>query len=380
MNQKASDGSGGSPFKGFDLPELLDKASKVNSIYAVAALAIVAVIALVVFGLAKLTVLTFDSNQALILAVVLLLALVAIVLSVAWRQVTTQSQGTGLTGIDKAAVVIAPELRPPNRDKRGILLDLSHRQSEWSRSRPSVFKLSTPTYLYRVVPAQEDQKWDIIDIADSKQITEQNLRPWPGLILGLPYHSQLTDFACDEIVRWVHEGGRLALLGYELGDRHHESNLNKLADRFGIRFNSDIVAPPGWSGGKPYGSQVVIEVDQSASPFEGVQSLCLRNVCTLSHEPGATVLAHVGRNTLCRLTAQAGLYDSAGWLRGGNQEFEMIEQASWIPLMTTAPKGLVGEGEVLALGTWDVVGSADGFEADNKRFLSEILSWLTSRQ
>ena len=72
------------------------------------------------------------------------------------------------------------------------------------------------------------------------------------------------------------------------------------------------------------------------------------------------------------------MYTSQGLMRGGDQSFDRIDQAAWVAVIGTAPAGLAGQDQVLAVGIWDVVGGPDGFAADNKRFLANMMSWLTS--
>ena len=102
----------------------------------------------------------------------------------------------------------------------------------------------------------------------------------------------------DGIHDWVQSGGRLLLLGFELGDPHHRSNLGDLARLFGINFNIDIVGDPNSLikvsvGGqelidKPYEDPVVFAVPTGSTyALTGeLPSIRLRNVQTIGVYPG----------------------------------------------------------------------------------------------
>jgi hypothetical protein len=63
-----------------------------------------------------------------------------------------------------------------------------------------------------------------------------------GLVVGNPWRTKITREAISVVVEWVRAGGRLLLLGFELGDRHHGGNLAELSRFFGIDPRSDIAA------------------------------------------------------------------------------------------------------------------------------------------
>jgi hypothetical protein len=267
----------------------------------------------------------------------------------------------------------------PEQNKPGILIDLSHGQEKWQSG--SIFELAEDTVIRMVVPAPQEIPWDLEAVPDWEQLCSDDLARWRGLLVGIPYHQRIDDRVREAVVRWVRQGGRLALLGFELSDRHHEANLNALAGEFGLRFNTDIVAPKGWkpANAKPYDTPVEFK-DVNAgqhSLLQGIEHLRLQNLCTLTIDPGAQVLLTVGDHGIAWMTPETARYTD-GALKSGLQEFEVIDEASWVPLIAEAPAGLTGAGKVLAIGTWDLLGSSYRLteDTDNLHFVRNLLAWL----
>jgi hypothetical protein len=277
-----------------------------------------------------------------------------------------------------AAKAPVSSLGAPARGKLGILVDLSHGQAEWGKD--AIFSAAKGQLARMLVQPPKEPPWDLREIRDRRHHDAGALNAWSGLLLGIPNHERIEDSTRREIVNWVRGGGRLVLLGFELGERHHETNLNELAGEFGLRFNSDIAAPASWlPPGKPYSEPVDFTQIQSTHPvMKGVNSLRLSNLCTLTVEPGADILLPLGKNSLCRLGREGVKYTSQGWLRGGRQVFEVIANADWVPVIAEAPAGLTGQGKVLAVGTWEIFGSGYDFPAgfDNCCFIENMFNWL----
>ncbi len=183
----------------------------------------------------------------------------------------------------------------------------------------------------------------------------------------------------DTIAKWVRDGNRLLILGYELGERHHHTNVNRLAEEFGLRFNSDIVAPRGHDpAGKPYGKEVDFRIaDSKDHPvLEGVDRLCMKNVCTLTVEPGSSTLVRIGGNGVSR---ESSPNYTDGWTSSGSPRFELLKFPEWFPVMAEAPIGLTGKGRVIAIGTWDFFGSDNYYKShDNYLFAHNLMKWLSA--
>lgn len=271
----------------------------------------------------------------------------------------------------------------PAPGKVGILIDLSHQQDRWRSV--SIFALSPgkSDLISLVVPPPSDLVWDIQEIKDTERFTVEYLRNWRSLIFGIPWHTVISQRVCDVISRWVYQGGRLILTGYELGERHHRTNLNVLTDRaFGIRFNSDIVAPSGWSPltSKPYGKEIIFDRINSAKHpiLKDVKKLCMRNICTLTVEPSSSAILTVGTNGVSR-EVDANYTD--GWTSSGTQHFELITGADRVPVIAEASRGLCGKGRVIAIGTWDFFSAEQCFkDSDNYTFVKNLLEWSVERK
>ena len=275
-----------------------------------------------------------------------------------------------------------PEPVEPPTKPNGILFDLSHNQDKWSRqdSIYSLFDLpaAPDKYLTMIDPAgnlTEHVAFHILD--DSAQFSAPGLERWCGLVLAMPYKIVMAPDTIKSISDWVHNGGHLVLLGYELGERHHGTYFNPLTDHyFGLRFNSDIVAPADWTTGKPYGSPIIFEEIHSSDPLlVNVNTLCMRNVCTLTVEPGAKCILPLGNNRLSRPTVMT---YTDGFTSQGLSEFETISAGvSQIPVIAEAPISLCGKGKVVAIGTWDFFGPDDCFKnSHNMQFMRNLLDWL----
>ncbi len=279
----------------------------------------------------------------------------------------------------KAAPVALGEPAP---DKAGLLVDLSHGQGEWDYGAGSIFRVTNGPLLSMLPTDTETSAWEVKAIPDRRQIDAASLAAWKGMILGMPHHVRIEDTTRYEIVTWVRQGGRLVLLGFELGERHHETNFNALADEFGLRFNSDIAAPKAWQPPwKPYDEPIDFPDIESTHPvMNGISALRFWNLCTLNPEPGAHTLLTLGENSIGYLQRDGVNYTSKGWLRGGNQKFDVNVNASWAPVIAEAPAGLTGQGRVLALGTWMLIGknysAPGGF--DNLQFIANLLRWAVA--
>ncbi len=286
-------------------------------------------------------------------------------------------------------------LQPPASGK-GVLLDISHRQAEWPRSRRN-------TIFSRLRSMAGALGIDAGFITEPTQLCEGRLSAWQGLLMPMPWHQRdMRDDVIEAIVRWVRDGGRIALLGFELGPRHHESGINLLAERFGLRFNTDIVVPDDyatrlqkgvanwldagealphatWSAGnKPYNNPVDYEVSEGThAVLAGVQRVCWTSACTIAAEPGARALVSLGRNWLGRMMETSAQYDlQTEVLNTGSDRFYFIPNLPWWPVAASAPSDLVNNrGDAIAIGTWDLLTHASA-KNHNEQFVNNLLRWL----
>lgn len=278
---------------------------------------------------------------------------------------------------------VSSGLGVPESGKLGILVDLSHQQDKWKTRSLFELPLKESSLTSLIILPSENLPWHMQGIQEKANFQEGNLSNWRGLVFGIPYHEVISQNVLNAIVNWVWRGGHLILLGYELGERHHRTNLNLLSDRFfGLRFNSDIVAPENWRSprAKPYGKEIEfddIDSRKHRAIMKGVQKLCMRNTCTITAEPGAITILPVGKNKVSKET-NPNYID--GWTSSGSQDFEIVSEAHWLPVIVEAPQGLCGKGRVIAVGTWDFFGIDECFSsADNYKFVRNLLEWSVDR-
>lgn len=254
---------------------------------------------------------------------------------------------------------------------RGVLIDVSHDQGRWPRAhqRPSLLdERSDPATAFGI-GAGIELRW----VKDTKQLWRHDLSAWRGLLMALPCHRTLRADSIGELVAWVKTGGRLLLLGFELGDRHHESNLNALADAFGLRFNTDIVAPHPEHEGKPYDVPLDVETDGGRpGPLSELPHIRLWNSQSVSAEPGGRPLVALRGLGLSRLVDDSARYDDAGWQTAANQRFTCGPAPTDRHLAAFAPADLCGRGAVLALGTWDL----QRRDAPASALVGRLVDWL----
>ena len=175
-------------------------------------------------------------------------------------------------------------------------------------------------------------------------------------------------------------GGRLLLLGFELGDRHHDGNLEDLARHFGIHPAADIVGPRSHGPTKPYDVPVDFQVaDGEPHPLtQNLSTIRLSNVQTIRVEPGGTEWLRVGKNVVYRPTRSSVVYRQGTLTQPRSQEFDQNVEAGWLPVAVEAPSGLCGDGAVHAMGTWDLLRRPNArHNEDNLRLLERLLDWLS---
>lgn len=272
--------------------------------------------------------------------------------------------------VDAVVASLAPE--PPVRGQ-DIGVVLAYGQDGWDRWGVSIFDLPQS-----IAPSDEN-RWTFRRIERTDDLFMVDLNELSGIVLGAPWHSRMPSRAVDAVVDWVTAGGRLLLLGFEYGDRHHEGNMNEVASRFGIQFSTDIVGPPGTSKTKPYNKEVQID-PACAEPHDLTANLgpvVLTNVQTLRVEPGAKSWLRVGDNIVCVPKADTVRYDDGMLSQAGSNAVECSDQ-SRLPVAAEVHHQMTGRGAVQAIGTWQLLGPKGRLSANvnNAKLLERLLDWL----
>ena len=254
-------------------------------------------------------------------------------------------------------------------------------QAHWPKGQyGSIFDL-----LHGRLPELLGWEKPVVFIDDSEQLRLDRISDFRGLVIGSPWRARFDSATIDAIRQFVLDGGRVLLLGFELGDRHHNGNLSELARHFGIEPVTDIVGPAS-KNEKPYGVPVDFDVElgrPDPHPFtDGLRVLRLANVQTLRVEPGGTEWLRVGANTVFRPRREKTVYASDGTLTAGKEDFERNDAAHWCPIAVQAPPSLCGSGSVIAMGTWDVLGDRGQFleNVDNATLVKRELDWLSGAE
>lgn len=257
----------------------------------------------------------------------------------------------------------------------GIGIVRTHRQAEWEQYEPTLFNLAEN------LPTGLDGDWRIKNISDRKKLFSEDLNKFSGLIFTSPWRSKLEPEIISATVEWVKKGGRLLLLGFELGDRHHDANLAELSHHFGISPSVDIVGPPNFTNPKPYNT--VIDFDTSDAEQHGftggLKNIQLQNVQTLRVEPGGTEWLRVSKNIVYQAKRESVIYRDGTMTAPGGNAFNLNNKAGWLPVAVEAPKGLCGRGAVQMVGTWDLLGRNKPFGGENLKLVSRILDWLSGK-
>ena len=314
------------------------------------------------------------------------------------RLVTTLGATLGLeaaAGYDYQGMIESMFEAPPRGSDIGVLL--THSQDDWEQSRYTLFGLASR------LPEKLKGPWSFTPVRKLDELRDFNrIHARAGLIVGSPHWRRMEPGEIDLLADFVMRGGRMLMLGFEFGDRHHGANFNDLAAKFGLYFEADIVGPPRerdekdeQSGGevnppgqseevdKPYGVELDFEVSRGEGHelTAGLSSVRLANVQTLRTLPLAKEWLRVGRNAPCRPSRASVEYRNGFFTQPvGKDRVEPNWEAGWLPVAVEAPRGLCGDGAVQAIGTWDLLGRKTPFNhRDNLLLLGRLFNWLSHR-
>jgi hypothetical protein len=274
---------------------------------------------------------------------------------------------------DTLQMIQSIKLELPQRTSEvGIVL--CHGQDEWAGGERSVINLITT----RANELKND--WSLRALSDERDFLSVDFHKLSGLIFASPRRAHIEPETIAATVEWVKMGGRLLLLGFELGDRHHEANLEELSHHFGIDLAADIVGPAGYKR-KPYGLPIKLDTAiGDAHPFtEGLTTIQLANLQTVRVDPGGVEWLRVGCNSVYRPSLNSVVHRNGIMTTPAGAEFQENENASWLPVAVEAPKGLCGDGSVQMIGTWDLIGRSEPFVGDNFTMVNRLLDWLSQK-
>jgi len=264
----------------------------------------------------------------------------------------------------------------PERGSR-IGVVLTHGQDKWEEGIYTVFKVAS------ALPERLDGQWSFNRIRKTDDLLSVNLHAYAGLIVGSPWRDRMEPEVVAALADFVMKGGRMLMLGFEMGDRHHGANMNDLAAQFGVYLDADIVGPPDQEKSKPYDVAVDFTLD-NADPHEltsGLRTIRLANVQTVRVVALGHEWLRVGPNVPCRPSRDTTQYRDGTFSEPGREgKVEPNRKADWLTVALEAPKGLCGRGAVHAIGTWDLLGRKEAFNhRDNLVLLGRLFEWLSGR-
>ena len=266
-----------------------------------------------------------------------------------------------------------------------VLFDETHGQEKWERNNPP----PTISGGYKCIAGITKQHYDVEVLEAGKVISLEKLHEHAAFILTIGPQGlcSLKEDELKAIRDYVRQGGGVLILSTYTGDWHHEANLNRLAEDYGMTFNNDVVmqkdATPHHARyqlfeGKPSSKYVVL-----AQPVEddGIQDTI------------KTELLKDVRQIVTLSSCSLNITDAAtAVLRSGSEStvFEPEPTGRGITIRSYRERGkgpvaLVGAskaGKVVTVGSWKTF--LDDFvnepNYDNARLYENILHWLTARR
>jgi len=135
----------------------------------------------------------------------------------------------------------SPQTGGGDRSRPQVLFDESHGQDLWWYLPPTVDQgfhrlKEIAAKHFRVEFLGGEGKTTAAQLADVAAFI---------LAIGPQGKTRLEPDEIDAIQDFVKKGGGLFVIGTYTGDWHHEANLNRLIEYFGIAFNRDVVLPAG---------------------------------------------------------------------------------------------------------------------------------------
>lgn len=122
-----------------------------------------------------------------------------------------------------------------------ILFDEGHGQGLWFSAPPTVDRG------FSQAAALASQRWRVAFAPAGSRFSPAALAGYAALVLamGPEGKTRLAEDEIEAIHDFVRTGGGLLVLGAYTGDWHHEANLSRLIEGYGITFNRDVILPAG---------------------------------------------------------------------------------------------------------------------------------------
>jgi hypothetical protein len=202
-----------------------------------------------------------------------------------------------------------------------------------------------------------------IEKNENKDLTKKVLENIDVLILGNPIDDYFSNIEIKEIVNFVRLGGSLLLVSEYGADYLQKTNLNDIAQNFGVLFEKNLIKEQNIKN-QNCSSILHIHEFPEADFLNGLREVVIGGACSLYLKKGAFTLLETNK-----LNIWSEIYNNS------LEEWEKDKEQQHIIAAYTK----FGQGKVIALGDIDIFCSDDNFginSLDNQKFLHNIFSWL----
>lgn len=236
--------------------------------------------------------------------------------------------------------------------RRTILFDLCHK--EYLNIKESDFKDFLTLIQNLNLQVKKNENQDLVkNVLDNIDI----------LVLGNPIDDYFSNIEIKNIVDFVRLGGNLILVSEYGGDFLQKTNLNDVAQNFGIRFEKNLIKAKN-SNNHNLSSILHIHIFPHKEISNGIREVVIGGTCSLFLSRKAKPLLQTDGKD-----AWSEIYNSSTeeWIRDKEEQHTIAAYAEF------------GQGKVIALGDIDIFCSDSNIginSLDNQKFLSNIISWM----
>jgi len=266
---------------------------------------------------------------------------------------------------------------------KAVLFDEAHGQDEWLYIPPTIGRG------YKRIAELTTQQYNLqVEVLKKGEaISLEKLGKYAAfvLIIGPKGLCSLEKDELEAIMNYVGQGHGVLILSTYTGDWHHEANLNKLAENYGMVFNNDVVLPKDAVSQDASGQHFEDEPDSKyailAQPVEdeGIQDAIkkqllegVRQIKTLSS--CSLTVTNTATTVLCSEIGST-IFEPEPLGRGiAIARYREKEKGS-VPLIAASKNG-----KVISIGGWKIFLDkfVDDPNYDNRRLYENILRWLVT--
>ncbi|MHA1472134.1 MAG: hypothetical protein ACTSQW_03440 [Promethearchaeota archaeon] len=204
-----------------------------------------------------------------------------------------------------------------------------------------------------------------IEKNENKDLTKKVLESIDVLILGNPIDEYFSNIEIKEIINFVRLGGSLLLVSEYGADYLQKTNLNDIANHFGILFEKNLIKEQNV---KTQNCSSILHINEfpDVEFINGLREVVIGGTCSLYVKKGAKALLETNI-----LNNWSEIYNNS------SEEWEKDKEQQHI----IAAYVKFGQGKVIAFGDIDIFSNDDNIgikSFDNQKFLHNIFSWLVA--